>query len=88
MSRHPSQSRQKLRSREMCISYLGDDTYDHSAREAEVERKRVLDTLHLFGGQGNVQRRDVLLKLFDFPATNDWEHVGDLMQMVRNSNCK
>jgi hypothetical protein len=29
-----------------------------------------------------------LLKLFDFPATNNGEYVGNLMQMIRNSNCK
>jgi hypothetical protein len=65
-----------------------DDTYDHFVRETGVEWGRALDTLHLFRGQGNVQRHEVFLKLLDFPATDDREHVRSLLQMVRNSNCK
>ena len=65
-----------------------DDTHNHTVREAGIERNRILDALHLFRGQRNVQRLDVLLKLFDFPATDNGEHVGNLMQMVCNSNCK
>ena len=65
-----------------------DDTYDKVVREPGIKRGSPLDTLHLLWGQGNVQRRDVFLELFDFPATNDREHVGELMQMVRNSNYK
>lgn len=66
----------------------GDDTYDHFVRETGVEWGRVLDALHLFRGQGNVQRREIFLKLLDFPATDDREHVRCLLKMVRNSNCK
>ncbi len=55
------------------------DTYDHSVREARVEGNCVLDTLHLFRSKGNVQRHEVLLKLFDFPATDNREHIGDPM---------
>ena len=64
------------------------DTYDEGAREAWIERGRLLNTLHLLGGQRNVQCRDILLKLFNFPTTNDGEHVGELLQMVRDGNYK
>ena len=70
------------------MSILRDDTYDHFVRETGVERGRALNTLHLFRCQGNVQCHKVFLKLLDFPATDDWEHVRSLLQMVRNSNCK
>jgi hypothetical protein len=42
----------------------------------------------LLRGQGNVQCREVSLKLLDFPATDNREHVRSLLQMVRNSNCQ
>jgi hypothetical protein len=66
----------------------GDDTYDHFVRETGVEWDRSLDSLHLLRGQGNVQRREISLKLLDFPATDNREHVRSLLQMVCNSNCK
>ena len=65
-----------------------DDTYDHVTREAGVEWNRVLDALDLFRRQRNVERQEVFLKVFDFSATNNGEHIGNLMQMVRNGNCK
>lgn len=85
MSRHPSEHHQDY-THNMSISR--DDTYDHFVRETGVERNRVLNTLHLFRCQGNVKRHKVFLKLLDFPATDDWEHVRNLLQMICNSNCK
>ena len=64
-----------------------DDTYE-VVREPGIKRGSLLDTPYLLWSQGNVQRSDVFLELFDFPATNDRQHVGELMQMVRNSNYK
>ena len=65
-----------------------DDTYDHFVRETGVERSRALNTFHLFRCQGNIQCHKVFLKLLDFPATDDWEHVRSLLQMIRDSDCK
>lgn len=58
----------------------------HIVWEAKVERRCVFDALDLLGGQGNVQRGDVLLETFDLSATHDREHVGQLMQVVRDRN--
>ena len=88
MCRHPGQSRQELWSRNLRIFYLENGTYNHVVREAGVERNCGLDTVHMFRGQRNLECQEVLLKLFDFPPTNNGEHVGCLMQMVRNGNCK
>lgn len=64
------------------------DAHDHLVREARIERRRRLDALHLLGGQRNVQRYDVFLELLDFSASDDGEHVGELLKMVRNSHYK
>lgn len=58
------------------------DTHDKVVREALIERCRLLDTLHLLGGQRNVQRCEVFLELLDFSAADDGEHVRELVQMV------
>jgi hypothetical protein len=42
----------------------------------------------LLGGQGNVQRSDIFLELFDFSASDDGKHIGELVQVVRNSDYK
>ena len=65
-----------------------DNTYNYTVREAGVERNCGLDTVHMFRGQRNLECQEILLKLFDFPPTNNGEHVGSLVQMVRNGNCK
>jgi hypothetical protein len=43
--------------------------------------------LDLFGTHSNVQRLNVLLELFNFLATNNWEYIGELLQVVRDCNC-
>lgn len=47
--------------------------------EPRVERRGFLDALDLLGGQGNVQRGDVLFELFYFSAPDEREHVGELL---------
>ena len=61
------------------MNISGDDTYNHFVRETRIERDRALDTLHLFRGQGNVQRHEVFLELLDFPATDNWEYIRSLL---------
>jgi hypothetical protein len=55
--------------------------------EARVQRLSVLDALYLLGGQSNVQRPDILVQVFHFSATDDREHVGDLLEVIRDRNC-
>jgi hypothetical protein len=57
-------------------------------RETRIKGHCVLDAPHLLGGQGNVQRCDVVFELLDFPTSDDGENVGELMQVVRNNDYK
>ena len=55
--------------------------------EARFKRLGVLDALNLLGGKRNVQRSDVLVQLFNFSATDNREHVWELLKVVRDGNC-
>ena len=55
--------------------------------EARFKGLGVLDALDLLGGKRNVQRSDVLVQLFHFSATDNREHVWELLKVVRDGNC-
>ena len=55
--------------------------------EARIQRLGVLDALYLLGGQSNVQRLDILVQVFHFAATDDREHIGHLLEVIRDRNC-